>query len=69
MATDYEKDLLEVLYNTEAAAALLETHPVTLRQWRVDGKGPIYLKIGKKVRYRHADLAGFITVIETTGTL
>ena len=69
MATDYEKDQLEVLYNTEDAAALLETHPVTLRQWRVDGIGPIYLKIGKKVRYRHADLQGFITVIETTGTL
>ena len=60
---DYEETVLTTLYTTKQVAGLLHVHPVTLRQWRHDGIGPIYLKIGRKVRYRHADLAGFITVI------
>ena len=66
---DYEELVLKTLYTTDQVADLLKVHPVTLRQWRVDGIGPFYLKVGRAVRYRHADLAGFITVIETTGTL
>lgn len=32
----------------------------TLRQWRYLGKGPAYVKIGRHVRYRRADLDMFI---------
>jgi len=28
----------------------------TLARWRVHGQGPLYLKYGRLVRYRHEDL-------------
>jgi excisionase family DNA binding protein len=31
-----------------------------LEKWRVEGRGPLYLKIGRKVHYREEDLDSFI---------
>lgn len=39
--------------------------PKTLRQWRYFGKGPAYVKIGRHVRYRVADLDAFIAAQRT----
>lgn len=33
--------------------------PETLRRWRQDGFGPIYLKIGGRVLYRAEDIRAF----------
>jgi hypothetical protein len=30
--------------------------PRTMQAWRVQGKGPVYLKLGRAVRYRICDL-------------
>lgn len=33
----------------------------TLRNWRFCGKGPVYYKIGRSVRYKLEDVASFMT--------
>ncbi len=33
--------------------------PSTLKQWRWNGKGPAYVKIGRQVLYRYQDIENF----------
>lgn len=42
---------LEPLLTTTEVAAVLEIAPGTLENWRVQGKGPPYLKLYGHVRY------------------
>lgn len=43
------------------AAQLLSISPRTLRNWRVIGDGPVYVRVsGRCIRYRFEDLKGFI---------
>jgi predicted DNA-binding transcriptional regulator AlpA len=49
-----------VLLDTDRVAALLGLRPNTLAQWRVSGAGPVYLKIGRRVRYRAADVDAWL---------
>lgn len=42
--------------DTKGAADYLGFSPVTLRQWRCQGRGPKYVKAGRSIRYRVADL-------------
>lgn len=45
------------LFSTDQAAAYLAVAPTTLEVWRCTQRYAIpYLKIGRKVRYRKADL-------------
>ncbi|AHG87559.1 hypothetical protein J421_0043 [Gemmatirosa kalamazoonensis] len=37
-------------------AQLLGVKPATLRDWRVDGRGPVFVQLGRRVRYRPADV-------------
>lgn len=41
---------------TAELAAYLDIPAETLRDWRTNGTGPNYLKIGKHVRYRWSDI-------------
>jgi hypothetical protein len=50
----------DMLPEGAAAAYLGEVPEGTMRQWRYLGKGPAYVKIGRHVRYRRADLDAFI---------
>ncbi|WP_431189983.1 helix-turn-helix domain-containing protein [Desulfurivibrio dismutans] len=45
---------------TEQAAPILGVKPGTLEVWRVQGRGPAFLKIGRAVRYRAEDLDRFL---------
>lgn len=45
---------------TPEAAAYLHVQPTTLEQWRWNGKSPRFVKIGRSVRYRIADLDAFL---------
>jgi len=47
-------------FKTEAAAEFLQIKPTTLEQWRWNGKGPRFIKMGRCVRYRLSDLEAFI---------
>jgi hypothetical protein len=46
--------------NDVEAAEILSASPQTLRNWRHLGRGPIYRKKGRMVRYLLADLHAFM---------
>jgi excisionase family DNA binding protein len=48
------------LMTTSQAADYMELKPSTLEVWRVYGKGPRFMKLGKAVRYRMEDLNAFL---------
>ena len=48
-----------VLFRTEEAAERLTVSKATLEAWRCRGGGPVFLKLGKAVRYRLSDLDAF----------
>lgn len=49
------------LLDDHAAAALLDVSPGTLSVWRSTGRYALpFLKIGRKVRYRRADLLAWL---------
>jgi predicted DNA-binding transcriptional regulator AlpA len=33
-----------------------KTTPRTVEDWRLDGKGPRYIRVGRTIRYREADV-------------
>ena len=51
-------------YNTcmteEEAGAYLSLAPATLRNWRKDGIGPAFIKLGRCVRYTADDLDRYV---------
>jgi hypothetical protein len=49
----------ELLPNNEAARELRQK-PNTLATWRSQKRGPAYLKIGRQVFYRRADLSAWL---------
>lgn len=51
----------DVIVNTDEASQLLRTPAKTLVKWRSTGQGNIpFIKIGRNVRYRTADLRAWI---------
>lgn len=48
------------LLTRDEAAALLLLNPRTLDNWRSKGKGPRYVKAGRKVAYRMTDLTAWV---------
>ncbi len=42
------------------AATLIGVSPRTLQKWRVEGGGPVFIKIGRSVRYAVEDLEAFL---------
>ena len=46
--------------NTTATASLLGLSPSTLSIWRYQGRGPKYLKFGRRVLYRRSDVELYI---------
>jgi hypothetical protein len=51
---------LEPLFTVNEAAAILRCSPYSLNRWRLTGGGPQFVYVGRRVRYRRADLAAFI---------
>jgi excisionase family DNA binding protein len=58
----------EPLVTEVEAANLLRVSLTSLRRWRREGRGPVYRKIGRSVRYRGEDLADFIAGSRCTET-
>jgi excisionase family DNA binding protein len=44
-----------------AVAAELDVPEHTLAQWRYQGTGPAFMKLGRHVRYRRSDLDDWLT--------
>ena len=50
------------------AATRLGLEPGTLANWRWSGRGPMFVKLGGRVRYRLADLAEYLDRQTRTST-
>jgi predicted site-specific integrase-resolvase len=50
----------DIMLTEKEAAKRLFAKPQTLNKWRVRGRGPVYLKLAGKVRYRLDDIKAFI---------
>ena len=48
------------LLDTKAVAQHLGVKPNTLAQWRIKGDGPIFVYVGRSVRYRPEDVESWI---------
>lgn len=48
------------LMNTKELAGYLGVAVSTIRQYRLDGKGPQYIKLGHLVRYRLFDVEAWL---------
>lgn len=59
--------MIELLTPTKAAEILCLSE-LTLRKWRWEGKGPRYIKIGRKVAYKKEDLSNWIDSQSRTST-
>lgn len=53
------------LFTTKEAADLLGLKPQTLELWRMQTKGPAFVKMGRSVRYREEDLQAYIHSLHT----
>ena len=46
--------------NTPQAAAILGLSPRTLERYRVTGEGPVFAKLGRRVRYARVDIENWV---------
>jgi hypothetical protein len=51
---------MEALHPQKYAAKYLHQSERTLERWRVTGRGPEYVKVGKKVFYTESALVAFV---------
>jgi hypothetical protein len=49
-----------ILTEIQAAELLGNISPKTLQAWRVSGRGPVFIKVGRLVRYQMSDLEIFL---------
>ena len=61
-------DPLEPLLTVNEAAAILRCSTHSLNRWRLTGDGPKFIYVGRRVRYRRADLAAFIAASTRNST-
>jgi len=61
--------MTDELLNTAKVADLYGLAETTLRKWRMIGRGPRFVRLGRTVRYRRADLEAFTgeRAFRTTG--
>lgn len=60
LMTVVEEKRDNTLYTVAEVARMMKLHPQTLKTWRMYGKGPPFVKIGKRIGYRHVDVIQFI---------
>lgn len=53
---------------TEPAAQRLSLSPRTLEKWRMTGRGPTFMKLGRRVLYSETDLTAFAESRRRTST-
>ncbi|NNE56600.1 MAG: helix-turn-helix domain-containing protein [Hellea sp.] len=54
--------------NVNQAADYLGLAVSTLNKWRCYGDGPVFIKMGRSVRYRLEDLNDYVTCNKTEST-
>jgi hypothetical protein len=49
-------------------AGILRVSLTSLRRWRREGRGPVFRKLGRAVRYRPDDVADFVALARRMST-
>mgnify|MGYP000139974809 CR=1 FL=1 len=70
METIQTKDVTEgsELLDEPRRAARLDVSRSTLQSWRYVGKGPRFIKLGRLIRYRNADVDSYLRA-QTRGAM
>jgi excisionase family DNA binding protein len=55
--------------NEQEVSERLNVSVATLRRWRLEKRGPMFLKVGSLVRYRPEDLDSWVSALPTGGTV
>jgi len=58
----------EKLLTVQEVAALLHCSVSALNKWRVSGRGPRFIKVERRVRYRPSDVAAYVAAAMRTST-
>jgi hypothetical protein len=56
------------LMTEEQVSKLLHVSVASLRRWRLERRGPAFIKIGSLVRYKPEDLEQWLTIQPTGGS-
>ena len=51
---------MDIRYSTPEAANYVGAARTTLEKWRITGQGPIFIKVGRLVRYARSDLDAWL---------
>lgn len=57
-----------LIVSEQRAGEMLALSPRTLQRWRVEGRGPKFVKLGKKVAYTEAALRAYVEANQRTST-
>jgi len=61
------EDILRLSVKSTVAAEMLGLSRGTLANWRAEGRGPRYIKLGRDVLYRVSDLEAWLDAQPTIG--
>lgn len=56
----HNENVAPILLFTRDAARMLHLSERTMEDWRLKGRGPRYVRVGRSVRYRLADILTYI---------
>ncbi len=55
--------VIDTLLNQKDVERITGLKPSTLEQWRLVGKGPRWIKLGRMVRYRESELHEYLNAL------
>ena len=58
---------MQSFLNEQEVSKRLNVSVATLRRWRLEKRGPMFLKVGTLVRYRPEDLDSWVAALPTGG--
>jgi excisionase family DNA binding protein len=60
---------MQSFLNEQEVSKRLNVSVATLRRWRLEKRGPMFVKVGSLVRYRPEDLDSWVAALPTGGSV
>jgi excisionase family DNA binding protein len=60
---------MQSFLNEQEVSKRLNVSVATLRRWRLEKRGPVFVKVGSLVRYRLEDLDSWVAALPTGGAV
>ncbi|HEY7391138.1 MAG TPA: helix-turn-helix domain-containing protein [Bryobacteraceae bacterium] len=60
---------MQSFLNEQEVSKRLNVSVATLRRWRLEKRGPMFVKVGSLVRYRPEDLDSWVSLLPTGGAV